>query len=139
MSPHQPVSLLFRPYLAQAKYLAFRVPERIPASRVLGPRVAPPDWSTEITKLQGILKYFLGEAGSASKPQDHTLLAASYTCFVDKMEEELAAGADIKLKHKGHRSAYPTPVWKSAMLPPRPLKAGKEEELASANAVASSW
>eukprot|EP00974_Lingulodinium_polyedra_P035115 3373383-Lingulodinium_polyedra.AAC.1 len=25
------------------------------------------------------------------------------------------------------------------MLPPRPLKAGKEEELASANAVASAW
>ena len=52
VSPHQPVSLLFRPYLAQAKYLSFDVPQKIPAGRAVGPRVAPPCWQEEIQKHQ---------------------------------------------------------------------------------------
>ena len=135
VGPHKPVELIFKPLMAELRYLAFKVHQKLPVTVPLGPLQPGKPWDDVDELLQRVLLHF---QGGANTHLDDGLLQSAYAAFVDRAEQELGQLTDTKVHRPGFRGLFPKLVWRSVMLAPRPIS-DKEAELSEAHSAASGW
>ena len=81
VGPHKPVELIFKPRMADLRYLTFRRHQKLPVALPVGPRQPGKPWQDVDGQLQRVLDHF---EGGGNLHLDDGLLQSAYTAFVDR-------------------------------------------------------